>query len=172
MEIKKNEIENCVGKKIISTTISYLENNEVNVTFSFNAKLEDVKSLIIGEDDNDVSRIKTFADACIECGTIEEEFNDKFLNLNLSTDVIAYEKLKIIVKALNKEWVPNWEDSNEYKYFAYFNGFSGIHCAYSTIGSVSSSKLGPYICFKTKELAKYAQKQFEDIYKDFFTNKA
>ena len=114
-----------------------------------------------------MKKIKTFGDACVACGTTEKEFNNKFANLGLPKDTIAYEKIKVIVKALNGEWVPNWKDSNEYKYYPYFRmspfGFGAVGC--DRWGTVSLA--GSRLCFKNRELAEYAGKQFEDIYKNF-----
>ena len=89
-------------------------------------------------------------------------------------DEIAYMKLKIITKALNEGWEPDWNNWSEWKYYPYFKmsdngaapgvGFSyyfyDFDLGYSTVGS--------RLCFKSRELAEYAATQFKDIYNDFF----
>jgi hypothetical protein len=58
-----------------------------------------------------MKKIKTFEDAC------------KALKINftpaadLTKDELAYMKLKIIAKALNEGWVPNWNNWDEWKYY-------------------------------------------------------
>ena len=108
-------------------------------------------------------RVKTFDDACEVLGINRLTFSDSD-----TPDEIAYKKIKIIVKALNEGWAPNWDNSSEYKYYPWFdmtkNGFSGVFSdrwfACTTVGS--------RLCFKNAELAKYAGTQFNSIYKDFF----
>ena len=113
--------------------------------------------------------IKTFDDACKAKGTTEAEFNANFEGLGLSIDTIAYEKVKIIVAAINEEWVPDWSDEDQYKYYPAFvlasgSGFSGRDYAYRC----SSSSVGSRLCFESKEKCLYAAEQFSDIYEDFF----
>lgn len=115
-------------------------------------------------------RVKTFEDACEVLG-IKGDILTGTLSDDLEGDaksIAAYAKLIIIARALNEGWKPNWENSNEYKYYPYFKmqgGFvlDGVRCicAYTGVGS--------RLCFKTDELAKYAVKQFGDLYKDYFT---
>ncbi|MFA9212968.1 MAG: hypothetical protein ACEQSR_03875 [Candidatus Methylacidiphilales bacterium] len=106
-------------------------------------------------------KVKSFEDACKVLG----------LNYSLSphfytADEIAYLKLKVIVKALNEGWTPDWSDDEEHKYYPWFDlekGFVLYDVAYYfTLTSVSSR-----LCFKSRELAEYAANQFLDLYKSF-----
>ena len=107
-----------------------------------------------------MERVKTFEDACKITGIIPAIYE------NSPKDTIAYEKLKVIVRALNEGWIPNWEDSNEKKYYPYFRmspfGFDDTLCGYWSANSATGSRLR----FKSAELAKYAGKQFVDLYRD------
>ena len=89
-------------------------------------------------------------------------------------DLIAaslFAKLTLIVRVLNEGWVPDWRNSNQYKYYPYFKakeagfGFSDASYAYWDTLTFVGSRL----CFKTSELAMYAGKQFETIYNEFLT---
>jgi len=116
--------------------------------------------------------IKTFADACEECATTEKEFNERFDNLGLDPDTINYEKLKIVAKAINKGWAPNWDNSDQYKYWPYFNLSSGFGFSLSGYSCVSpSTAVGSRLCFETREKSNYAAQQFIDIYEQFITIK-
>ena len=106
--------------------------------------------------------VKTLEDAC------------KIVGVNPKTLRSAFDKLEVIIKALNEGWKPDWTNWDEYKYYPWFDmsagkdrkGFELVDCVrYSRSVSDVSSRL----CFKTEALAKYAAKQFKDLYKEFFT---
>lgn len=115
-------------------------------------------------------RVKTYADACAVLGI--EPMNETVLaKLGFTKDEIAYRKLKTIAEALNEGWRPDWANSNEYKYwpwFVYNPAYAGFSCA-NTAGAASatSAVVGSRLCYKTRELATYAGRQFEGLYNDF-----
>lgn len=89
-----------------------------------------------------------------------------------STDEWAYRMLKMVVKAINGDWTPDWNNSNQYKYWPYFKlssgfGFSGSASDYVGTGT----GVGSHLCFETEEKCKYAATQFIDIYEQFLTIK-
>ncbi|MDM1093399.1 hypothetical protein [Myroides odoratimimus] len=115
-------------------------------------------------------RIKTFEDVLKEKNMTLEYFND--INEELLPDEIAYRKIKLIAEVLNEGWIPDWSDDDEYKYYPWFKmgspsgvGFSYYYC----VRWLTFSIVGSRLCFKSRELAEYAGKQFTDIYKDFLT---
>jgi hypothetical protein len=121
----------------------------------FKAKPKDVKQ-----------RIKTVEDVLVDNGFTQESFNEQFGNLE--DDERAYIILKMLAKSLNEGWKPNWNDSNEYKYYAWFEmgGSSGFRCnGYD--GWYSRSDVGSRLCFKTRDLAIYAGQTFTSVYKQF-----
>ena len=111
-------------------------------------------------------------------------------------DAIAYHKLRIIVAALNEGWKPEFTQ-NEYRYYPYYCFYTkeryeilsdeekekcravgrAYNFAYASGGlafavavnafSYSNTSYGSRLAFKNCELAKYAGKQFIDIYRDF-----
>lgn len=111
-------------------------------------------------------RVKTYGDACEVLGISSEIIGYDEMN----EDEIAYIKLKTIIKALNEGWKPNWDDTNEAKYYPWFymNGPSGFRLDY-VYYSYHRSVVGSRLCFQKREVAEYAVKQFFDLYKTFFT---
>lgn len=78
--------------------------------------------------------------------------------------------IPIISRVLNEEWVPNWDNSNESKYYPYFemrlgSGFSYVNsnCAYA------SSYVGSRRVFQSAEIAMHAGTKFLAVYKDAFS---
>ncbi|ODS87271.1 MAG: hypothetical protein ABS44_11685 [Chryseobacterium sp. SCN 40-13] len=115
-------------------------------------------------------RIKTFADVLNYFGIDEDDFEDG--NETLEPDEVAYRKVKLIVNALNEEWKPDWTNSSQTKYFPWFKmgSSSGSGFSFHDYDNwLSNSTVGSRLCFKSRELAEYAGKQFTEIYKEFMT---
>lgn len=117
-------------------------------------------------------RIKTFDDVLSELGIIARDFYQQADGL--AKDEVAYRKVKLIVQALNEGWEPDWSDSNQAKYYPWFNMPSSSGSGFSFDGYVlwsAASSVGSRLCFKSRALCIYAAKQFEDIYNEFLTLK-
>jgi len=116
-----------------------------------------------------MDRVKTFEDACNELGIQKSELA---VSGEIESDfrsISAYAKLIIIVRALNEGWVPDWANDSQYKYYPWFDMSSGSGLSYDDCDNRNSNSIvGSRLCFKSQELAKYAGKQFIDVYKDFF----
>ena len=150
---------------------------------------------LIDEPEKDVrKRIKTFEDACREIGIDAEAWNRDKISLGLEPDVLAFLKLRIIVKALNEGWEPQFTE-DECRYYPWFilytreeynkldeeeksrvvcrssynayalGGVSYAHAYYDS--SFTNAFVGVRLAFKTSELAAYCGRQFLDIWADF-----
>lgn len=107
-------------------------------------------------------RVKTFEDACEVLGIDSEDvfYSDE------SDDEKAYKKLKVIARALNEGWTPNWNDSNQRKWYPWFymNG-SGFRL-FGVYYVDDFSGVGSRLVFKSEELGQYAADQFSGLYSD------
>lgn len=146
-------------------------------------------------------RVKTFEDACEELGEehplVKEYWGVVNVNLDITQDLIAYLKLRIISAALNEGWKPQYtgEEARWYPWFHLltedelkdksdkwkadnklwlFGGSSeydaqcGLAVGSSDFGwSVAYPSLSARLAVKSKELATYFGKQFIDIWADF-----
>lgn len=150
---------------------------------------------LIDEPEKDVrKRIKTFEDACREIGIDAEAWNRDKISLGLEPDVLAFLKLRIIVKALNEGWEPQFTE-DECRYYPWFilytreeynkldeeeksrvvyrsynyayalGGVSDADASYDS--SIAVAFRGVRLAFKTSELAAYCGRQFLDIWADF-----
>ena len=80
---------------------------------------------LIDKPEKDVKeRIKTFEDACREIGIDAEAWSRDKISLGLEPDVLAFLKLRIIVKALNEGWEPQFIE-DEYRYYPWFILYTG-----------------------------------------------
>jgi len=116
-------------------------------------------------------RIKCFDDVLLENGISREEFEKSCKGLE--PDEIAYRMAKLVCLAFNEGWVPDWNESNQYKYYPWFEmgSSSGVGFSFGDCDAwFTYSYVGSRLCFKTADLAKYAGKLFEqEIYKPLFT---
>lgn len=138
-------------------------------------------------------RIKTYEDAWASLGYEKDPLYGKS-PVEGGEDIFAYLKLRIIARALNEGWEPQFTTS-EYRWFPWFvlytqkeidkldaedkarvvlrsgvNAYAGGGVAYAVAVSDSSgayTSFGSRLAFKTRELAEYAGKQFTDIWADF-----
>lgn len=117
-------------------------------------------------------KIKTFEDAAkatgrpltIDLSSVPEDLREYFE---------GQYQMMVIAEALNEGWKPNWSDSEEPKYLPYFlyntddkegvsSGFVFYNVCYYY--SRAGAGYGLRLCFRTRKLAKYAGKQFIDIW--------
>lgn len=150
---------------------------------------------LIDEPEKEVrERIKTFEDACREIGIDAEAWNRDKISLGLEPDVLAFLKLRIIVKALNEGWEPRFTE-DECRYYPWFILYTGEEynkldeeeksrvvyrssslaiasggVSYASAyydSSFANAYIGVRLAFKTSELAAYCGRQFLDIWADF-----
>lgn len=141
-------------------------------------------------------RIKTFDDAYSELGEehpLVKEWRSS--NFNISPDLEAYLKLRIICAALNEGWEPKFSENEERFYpwcwlytqeeidemgkqsakernmvdtSQYRTEYAGLACASSGLApSDSIAHFGSRLCLKSENLAKYCGKQFIYLWADY-----
>ncbi len=84
----------------------------------------------------------------------------------------AYIMLVNIIRIKNNGWIPDWKNSNQYKYYPYFyidqpgkNGF-----AFGDAGTdASATSVGSRLCFFSRELAESTAREFLAIYRIYMT---
>lgn len=141
-------------------------------------------------------RVKTFEDACRELGNEHPFVMEWNLGDNLSPDLEAYLKLRIICAALNEGWEPQFTE-DEWRWYPWFYQYtqeeldemsdeekqkrrmidvSGRNAGYYAglayadshyTPSYTTALLGSRLCLKNSELATYCGKQFIEIWIDF-----
>ena len=122
-------------------------------------------------------RVKSYADACAVLG-IEPMNEEVLVKLGFTGEEIARRKVGTIAEALNEGWVPNWNDTEEYKYYPYFyiepntyGATAGLSYAYTNYAlTYAYAYIGSRLCFKTYALARYAGETFTELYEQFLIN--
>lgn len=119
--------------------------------------------------DNITDRVKSFEDACQVLGISTNVPEVKGLPRKHQKAIIANYKLIVIAEALNEGWKPNWQDSDEYKYYPWFDmsNPAGVGCSHTNdTASNTSASFGSRLCLKNRELAIYFGQTFTDLFND------
>lgn len=119
--------------------------------------------------DNITDRVKSFEDACQVLGISTNVPEVKGLPRKHQKAIIANYKLIVIAEALNEGWKPNWQDSDEYKYYPWFDMSNPAGVGYSNANFTASytyAHVGSRLCLKNRELAIYFGQTFTDLFND------
>ena len=119
--------------------------------------------------DNITDRVKSFEDACQVLGISTNVPEVKGLPRKHQKAIIANYKLIVIAEALNEGWKPNWQDSDEYKYYPWFDMSNPAGVGYSATihaASATNAGVGSRLCLKNRELAIYFGQTFTDLFND------
>lgn len=173
---KENGNENLQGRydnvEEAQDTVKKLTEDEGNGSiFDYFYKEEDYEDI--------TDRVKTYEDACKVLGV--EPINEQNAKAQgFRSDEIARRKLETIAAALNEGWKPDWNNTDQYKYYPYFyiqentkgKGSAGLSCA-DTVNAAAyaTAVIGSRLCFYASRLARYAGNQFTDLYEQILIEK-
>ena len=170
---KENGNENLQGRydnvEEAQDTVKKLTEDEGNGSiFDYFYKEEDYEEI--------TDRVKTYEDAC-KVEPINEQ-NAKAQGFR--SDEIARRKLETIAAALNEGWKPDWNNTDQYKYYPYFyiqenakgKGSAGLSCAATNdAAALTAAAIASRLCFYASRLARYAGNQFTDLYEQILIEK-
>lgn len=191
MESKTIKVKKEGLKKLYDTLTNYPQISKEQVEMELKKAFgEDAfKSAGIKE------RVKTFNDACRELGDEHSFVKEWHLGDNLSEDLEAYLKLRVIVAALNEGGKPEFTE-DEWRYYPWFwlytqdeinnmpceekerrnlqikqiGHFAGFGYANTVdVPSNTCAHFGPRLCLRNSELATYCGKQFIELWMKFTT---
>ena len=119
-------------------------------------------------------RIKSIEDAINELG----ENNDEVILLRalelagINNHILYTQWLVVITSALNEGWEPDWGNHQWDKWYNWFNmpSKNGRFSFADSDNRRSCSTCAARLCFKSKDLAEYAAKQFLEVYEKSYTN--
>lgn len=132
-------------------------------------KLKDVIKKTNKKSGDIKDRVKSYEDACAELG--RQPYNeDALMKLGLTRNDIAYQKMVVIVEALNEGWKPDVCDSNVRRWYPWFkpNG-SPSSFAFSVSyydSEDANAGCGSSLALKSEELADYCGRQFLELWKE------
>lgn len=80
--------------------------------------------------------------------------------------VLAFNLLLEITKYYNGNWIPDWNNPNQYKYQPYFYKNGGLWVAYD--GWAHSAGFPSGLCHETREKALESIREFPEIWKAYY----
>lgn len=118
----------------------------------------------------DYKSIKSFEDACAKLGIDPTALPElSMIPEDLRKPILAAYRLMIIYKAINNGWIPDWSNTNQWKYYPWFRvlssgfGFSRSGCLYDC----TDSSVGSRLCTDTSDKSDYIAEQFKQEYIDY-----
>lgn len=131
-------------------------------------------------------RVKSYADACAVLGV--DRMDEKAMKASgFRPDEIARRKLETITEALNEGWRPDWNNTDEPKYYPWFYikpgagkdaegkpnvASAGLAYAYTDdAASNTYAHFGSRLCFHERRTAAYAGDTFRDLYAQILVEK-
>lgn len=170
---RRNRLDLCKPSELaIVTAVEQVEKMGASVKLTDAVtKLNEARELVADFIDQQIAedwRVKSFNDACDRLGLDP----NSILTAADTSDEAAYKKLKVIAKAINNGWEPDWDDTDQKKWWPWFRLSSGFGFGHSDFSYVSSNAgVGSRLCFESKEKCDYAATNFIGIYEDFLTIK-
>lgn len=158
-------------KEAQEKVIELTEEDEDTTVFDFYTDEQEYEEI--------TDRVKSYTDACNVLG-IEPMNEQDMKEQGYRPDEIARRKLETITEALNEGWKPDWNNTNEYKYYPYFyieenakaQGAAGLSSAYAhNAATITAANLGSRLCFHDRETARYAGRTFTELYEQFLIEK-
>ena len=115
--------------------------------------------------ENSLFQVKNYSDLCKKTKTKELVISDfSFLPKEQQEKALAYHQIQTIEKLYNGDWIKNFRDRNQEKWYPYFDGSGrGLVFLYSSCSYYVFS--GLVADFKDEKTSNFVGKTFIDIYK-------
>ena len=122
-----------------------------------------LKVLIEKEDTIDLFKITSYKEVCKALDEQEYTEND-FENTYDCEKVLAFAQLKQIERLYNGNWIKDWSNKNQYKYYPYFTLNSSGGLVFYISYYCYRTCFGPVGFFKDQKTSDYIGKTFISIY--------
>lgn len=153
----KKKLEGYANRKPFDTEIELTE-DEIDEMFgaSDTNQTQVLSKFFVKERKGIMGRVTSYKTACEVLGISNEEKRTPF------------ERLCIIIKALNEGWRPNFNNSSEYKYWNYFIMRDGVFSVFGVYYNAINMRLPSALYLKSRELAEYAVEIALEDYKEVY----
>lgn len=158
-------------KEAQEKVIEMTEEDEDTTVFDFYTDEQEYEEI--------TDRVKSYADACKVLGI--EPMNEQNMKAQgFRPDEVARRKLETITETLNEGWKPDWNNTDQCKYYPYFfirenakaEGTAGLSSAATySAASKTAASIGSRLCFHDSDTARYAGNTFTELYEQILIEK-
>lgn len=142
-----------INGKDVEITLTKEQVAQINKQKQLDATTCSLKDCInyLGEDDSDVLDLRLLE------------------KTKVSKHIVDNQSAVVIIKALNEKWIPNWDDSSEYKYSIWWNIETNNFSYFNFHYWYSCSFISARLCLKNSKLCQDIgkNKEFVKIFKSF-----
>lgn len=112
--------------------------------------------------------VTTITEAVDYLGDCDEEVIKlkALISAKIDGKPLAFQQLIVVVKTLNEKVLPNWNNTNEAKYYPWWDMRGGLRF-FSSDYYYSCSNVPSHLCFRSEALCAHAAKYFYDTYKAY-----
>ena len=123
-------------------------------------ELDILKSQIDNTDKIDLFKITTYKQVCKALNEKEYKLSD----FNNDEKLLAFAQLKQIETLYCQNWIKDWKNTNQYKYYPYFTINSSGRLVFDLSLSCGNGFVGTVGFFPDEKTSTYVGKTFIDIY--------
>ncbi len=147
-----------------------LDSRYLAVTMLRNSDLFNKQTKNLIKKVNLFERIKNYSDVCSELNIKELTLEDfKFLPLKQAIKCLNLHKIQNICLLFNENWILNWSDSSQEKYYPWFEFRENIWVVFGVNVCFSHSCGAPGF-FKDEKIVEFCGKLFINEYNEYLNN--
>lgn len=153
--------------------LEVLKQNAIKAFKNANAEGKKILSNLFGEDvfSSKIENTKTFEEVCDFMAVNPNDIIPYKNPVNsFQKGINAFAKLTFIADAFNGEWKADWSNTNQKKWYPYFDMSSGFRfCDTDFNSDDTGTDVGSRLCFRDDETAKNVGKTFISLYEELLT---
>lgn len=124
---------------------------------------------VLGLDSDEINNVKTALLIVYgkKLGILSFDEVCEQLGVEDNNQLSSFEKLKLISKVANQGWCPNWNNTDEAKYFPYFEYKEGVF-SFSVVGYARTNMTVPSaLLYQSDDLAYFMGVYYFDLYEEY-----
>jgi hypothetical protein len=124
---------------------------------------------VLGLDSEETNTVKTALLVVYGKRLGIESFNKvcEQLGVKNGNQLSSFEKLKLISKVANQGWYPNWDNTEEKKYFPYFESIEGVFSVSTVLFNLTRMTVPSALLYQSNDLAYFMGTYYFDLYEDY-----
>lgn len=124
---------------------------------------------VLGLDSDEINNVKTALLIVYgkKLGILSFDEVCEQLGVEDNNQLSSFEKLKLISKVANQGWCPNWNNTDEAKYFPYFEYKEGVFSFYTVAYRATFLTVPSALLYQSDDLAYFMGVYYFDLYEEY-----